>query len=46
MKTMNPYSNRFELLNAFQLSTILGGDGGPVDLDEQDIDMPDIKSTP
>jgi hypothetical protein len=36
----------FETLSNIQLRFIVGGDGGPVILDDQDIDMPDLKPTP
>jgi hypothetical protein len=35
----------FELLSDNQLRLILGGDGGPITIDE-DIDMPDLNTTP
>jgi hypothetical protein len=43
MKSLHTFA---EVLDSFQLSVILGGDGGPVILDDQDIDMPDLKPTP
>jgi hypothetical protein len=45
MKSLNILYNTIELLDSFQLSLILGGDGGPITIDE-DIDMPDLNTTP
>lgn len=44
MKSINYISSRIDILNLNELRYIVGGDGHPTSVEENDNDTPDIKA--